>query len=122
MEPQEIIDAIINFIHSIFFFPKDWLAWPTILSAVILPVVLLWYAFYKILERLGIFRYKRGINAVIAGVISFLMIPIAPVTLFFSVGAIALIGLRSWKSRIAFIAVFLIFYFLVMPFLSTIQL
>jgi len=119
MEIQDITDSITNTIQQIFFFPKEWLEWPGVLPYVIIPVALNWYAFYKILER--IFGYSKGINAVIALVISFFMVPIAPVTLFFSIATIAFVGLRSWKARIVFFALLISFYIIVLPFLYTVK-
>ena len=121
MELNEITDTIVGFVRQIFFFPESWLTWPNILPYVIVPVFLNWFAFYKILERIGIFGYRKGINGVLAFTISFCLIPIAPITLFFSIATIAFIGLRGWKARIIFFAILIAFYVFVLPYLSTIK-
>jgi len=125
MDLYDISNDIISFLSDTFRIPESSLQWPYVIPDLIVPLILLWYAFYKILERIGIFRYQQGINAIIAIVIAFPLLAIIPEATFifflFSIGTIILLGIRSLRYKILFILLILIYFLFLVPNIEYLQ-
>jgi chromate transport protein ChrA len=113
--------SVYSLLSSIFRIPSEWLQFPLILTNVIAPVILLAFAFYKLLEKLRIFREHSTIDAILSILVALVLIPIGPVAAIAAAGFIGMFGLRSWPHRIVFVLILVVFYFIAMPYLSSIK-
>jgi len=112
---------IYSILSSIFRIPSEWLGFPAFITHIIIPFILMSYAFYKLLEKLRIFGYHTGIYTILAIVFALVLLPFGPFVAVGAAGFIGVVALTTWTSRIIFVALLIIFYFVVLPYLSTIN-
>lgn len=111
------IDTLYDFLKI----PSHYLEWPLILTHVIIPFIFFWYAMKCFLDKIGIFRFSN-VNGIIAFLIAFsslffvssLGLLLTPV----SIGMIGIFKLHG-KSKIIFIAIGIILYWLILPILMS---
>jgi hypothetical protein len=115
------LTSVYSILSSIFRIPTEWFGFPAFITNIVVPFILMTYAFYKLLEKIHIFGYHSGIYTVLAVVFSLFLIPIGPLFAVLAAGFIAMFVLESWKSRIIFVVILLVFYLFVIPFLSTLR-
>ena len=113
--------SVVSTISSIFKISPSWLTFPAIITNVIVPFILMAYAFYKLLGKLKIFRGHATVDAVLAVIFAFVLLPVGPVAAIGAAGFIGMFGLDNWKSRILFILILAAFYFVALPYLSSIK-
>jgi len=119
--PDGLETQILSFLGNLFRIPSSWLTFPAIISNLIIPFILTSYAFYKLLEKIRIFGYNTGIYMIIAVIFALILLPFGPLVAIAAAGFIGIVALTSWTSRIIFVALLIIFYFVVLPYLSTIN-
>jgi len=112
---------IYSILSSIFRIPSEWLGFPAVLTYLIVPFIIMAYAFYKLLEKLRIFGYHTGIYTVLAVVFALILLPFGPLVAVGAAGFIGVVALTSWTSRIIFVAILIIFYFIALPYLASIN-
>lgn len=113
--------SVTSILSSIFQIPSAWFGFPAFITNIIIPFILMSYAFYKLLEKLHIFGYHTGIYAVLAVILSLFLIPVGPLFAVIAAGFIAVFAFQTWKSRIVFFAILFAVYLLVIPYLSTLR-
>ena len=112
---------IFSVLSNIFRIPAEWLGFPAILTNIIVPFILMTYAFYKLLEKLRIFGYHTTIYVALAIVFALILLPFGPFVAIAAAGFIGIVALTTWPSRILFVAILIIFYFIVLPYLASIN-
>ena len=110
--------SILSFIFRV---PESWLTFPIIVTNIIVPFIIVTYAFYKLLEKLRIFGYHSGIYAVLAVVFALILIPFGPLVAVAAAGFIGVVALTTWTSRLIFVGLLAVFYFLVLPYLTSLH-
>ena len=90
--------------------PSYWLNWPDIISYIIIPFILIWFAFYKLLEKIHIFERNGFLNKIMATVFAFVCLQFGSIASMGAAAFIGIISLNTWKSRILFFALIAIFY------------
>lgn len=113
--------SVLSVITSTLRIPTEWFSFPAILTNLIIPFILVAFAFYKLLEKIKIFREHGTIDLILAIVFALVLIPIGPLAAIAAAGFIGVVGLQSWKSRIIFVLILIFAYFVAIPFLSTIR-
>ncbi|HLC39694.1 MAG TPA: hypothetical protein VJJ76_02325 [archaeon] len=114
-------EQIISAISGIFRIPEAWLGFPAFFTHLLIPFILVSYAFYKLLQKLKIFGYHTGIYTVLSFIFAFVLLPIGPVVAIAAAGFIGVFGMETWRSRIIFIAILIAAYFLIYSVLPTIK-
>ncbi len=113
--------SVFSILSSIFQIPAAWFGFPTFITNIIIPFILMTYALYKFLEKIHIFGYHTGIYAVLAVVISMFMLPAGPLIAIVAAAFLAMFGFQTWPSRIIFVAILFVVYFFAIPYLSTLR-
>jgi len=117
----DVLNPIISILSGIFRIPQEWLGFPAVLTYLIVPFIIMAYAFYKLLEKLRIFGYHTEIYVILAIVFSLILLPFGPFVAVGAAGFIGIVALTTWPSRIIFVAILIIFYFIVLPYLASIN-
>lgn len=99
--------------------PSGWLEMPSLLTNVILPFGFGAYAFYLFLGKLRIFGTGGIVNTLLALVLSLLTLRLGQMSLFISIPAIVFWGMESWINRMIFVALVLLLFFYLLPYLTT---
>lgn len=119
MEIPNLQDTLKWLLPYFEFLPYNWLTWPDILTHLIIPFGFNWYAMYGILDRLRIFGPGSITNKVLATVLAFVLIPIAPLAALASAGFIGLVMMEGWKKKLLFLIGVIILFFFLIPLLYT---
>jgi len=101
--------------------PPDWFTWPKILTHIAIPLAFTWYAMYGLLDRLRIFGTGSITNKILATVLAFGLIIIAPLAGLVSAGFIGLVMMEGWKKKLLFLIVAMILFLYLLPLLTTIK-
>jgi hypothetical protein len=111
--------SVLSFLSSIFRIPTEWLGFPAFLTNLIIPFILMAYAFYSLFLRIRIFGYHTGIYVVLSAIFALVLLPVGPLFAIIAAGFIAMVGMQSWKSRIIFVVILAVIYLVAIPFLAT---
>jgi hypothetical protein len=115
------ISSVFSLLSSIFRIPSAWFGFPAFITNILIPFILMTYAFYKLLQKLHIFGYHTGIYMILAVIMGLVLLPVGPLAAIAAAGFIGMFALTTWKSRILFIVILIVVYLFVLPFLATIR-
>jgi type IV secretory pathway VirB2 component (pilin) len=111
--------SVLSFLSSTFRIPTEWLGFPAFLTNLIIPFILMAYAFYNFFLRIRIFGYHTGIYVVLSSIFALVLLPVGPLFAIIAAGFIAMFGMTSWKSRIIFFVILAAVYLFIIPFLAS---
>lgn len=97
--------------------PPNWLAWPDVIFWLIIPFILLWYAFTCLLDKIGVFKRATHVNKFIALGFAFFALPLGSISVVASIFIICWTKIGGWKGVIIGLVAGLILYFIVLPLL-----
>ncbi len=105
VDSTQVLNQIITFFSDLFYVQPEWLIFPGILTLFFFPLTLNIFAIYYFMEKIVKVFSGTGMNLVIAGLVSFLMLPYNDITRFITPIIVGYYLTRNNILRILFILI-----------------